>query len=221
MNPVAGFPWRSLLKIGGILILILAGNLFTDRVLELLHFELLPSNERIVHRMIMVLAVVYIVLLALPFVPGVEIGLTLIAMLGPPIVFLVYISTVVGLLLGFFIGRLVSISGPMRLFHDLGLRRAGELLEAIEPLSKDERLVFLATKAPARIVPFLLRHRYLALGILLNLPGNFLVGGGGGIAMIAGVSGLYSIVGYFLTVVIAVAPVPIAVLLFGSEFLAG
>ena len=221
MNPVAGFPWRSLLKIGGILILILAGNLFTDRVLELLHFELLPSNERIVHRMIMVSAVVYIVLLALPFVPGVEIGLTLIAMLGPPIVFLVYISTVVGLLLGFFIGRLVSISGPMRLFHDLGLRRAGELLEAIEPLSKDERLVFLATKAPARIVPFLLRHRYLALGILLNLPGNFLVGGGGGIAMIAGVSGLYSIVGYFLTVVIAVAPVPIAVLLFGSEFLAG
>jgi len=56
-----------------------------------------------------------------------------------------------------------------------------------------------------------LRHRYLALAVLFNLPGNMLIGGGGGIALIAGMSGLYRSTNYFITVTLAVAPVPLII----------
>ena len=75
--------------------------------------------------------------------------------------------------------------------------------------------------SPSRGVPALVRHRHLALAGALNLPGNFLIGGGGGIALIAGVSKLYSVTGFVLTSAIAVAPVPLAVYLLGADFLLG
>jgi hypothetical protein len=214
-------PWRGLLKLGLLVVLIVAANLAAGWIAGLLKFELLPSNEEFVHRMIMTAAVVYAVLLAVPFVPGIEIGLALIAMLGPPIVFLVYVSTVAGLSLSFAVGRLISLKGLIRLFDDLRLQRASRLLATIEPLSREERLAFLHAKAPRRLVPFLLRHRYLSLAILFNLPGNFLIGGGGGIALIAGLSGLYSTPLFLATLVVAVSPVPIAILVFGDKILAG
>jgi hypothetical protein len=64
--------------------------------------------------------------------------------------------------------------------------------------------------------PFLVRHRFIALAIVLNIPGNIIIGGGGGIAMIAGMSGLYSLPRYLLTVAIAVAPIPFVISL--TEF---
>lgn len=214
-------PWRGLFKIGLLVLLIVAANLAVGWVTGLVNFELLPSNEEMVHRMIMTAAVVYAVLLAVPFVPGVEIGLALIAVLGPQIVFLVYVSTVAGLSLSFAIGRLISLKGLIRLFDDLRLERASRLLTTIEPMSREERLAFLHSRAPQRFVPFLLRHRYLSLAILFNLPGNFLIGGGGGIALIAGVSGLYSTPAFLATLALAVSPVPIAILLYGPEILPG
>jgi hypothetical protein len=48
----------------------------------------------------------------------------------------------------------------------------------------------------------------------LNVPGNGLVGGGGGIAFMVGMSGLFSLNGYILTLLIAVAPVPLLFYLF-------
>jgi hypothetical protein len=67
----------------------------------------------------------------------------------------------------------------------------------------------------------LLRFRYLALAVAFNIPGNYLVGGGGGIALMAGVSRLYSVPGFLFTIALSVAPVPLAVLFFGTDFLAG
>jgi hypothetical protein len=51
----------------------------------------------------------------------------------------------------------------------------------------------------------------------LNIPGNIVIGGGGGIAMIAGLTGLYSFPRYLLTIAIAVAPIPLAITL--TEYL--
>jgi hypothetical protein len=83
-------------------------------------------------------------------------------------------------------------------------------------MSMDERARFIAENAPARWVPFLLRHRYIALALLINTPGNVVLGGGGGIAFAAGASRLFSTGGFLVTIVLAVAPVPLAFLLFGS-----
>jgi len=63
--------------------------------------------------------------------------------------------------------------------------------------------------APTGLGPIMLRHRYLLLMLALNLTGNSLVGGGGGIVFIAGLSGLFSYHGYLLAILIAVSPVPV------------
>jgi hypothetical protein len=63
------------------------------------------------------------------------------------------------------------------------------------------------------MVSKLVRHRYLALAFALNLPGNSLIGGGGGIALSAGMSGLYPMPAYLASVAVAVAPVPLLIAL--------
>lgn len=216
-----GGRWRLLLKLGGLILLIVAANFAADGVAEALRFEVRPSNEDLVHRMVMISAVAYALLIAIPFVPGVEIGLTLIGMLGPAIVFLVYLSTLAGLSTSFIVGRLISLEGLIGLLDDLRVRKASSLLRTIAPMAMDDRLAFLVANAPGRFIPFLLRHRYIALAIVLNLPGNIVIGGGGGIALMAGASRLYSVPGFLATIVLAVAPVPLAILVFGKEILSG
>jgi hypothetical protein len=95
------------------------------------------------------------------------------------------------------------------------------LLATIEPMNVEDRLAFLLSNTPNRIVPFLIRHRYFALAIVVNVPGNIILGGGGGIALIAGASKLFSLSGFLATIALAVAPVPLAILVFGNEILAG
>ena len=178
--------------------------------------SLTPRTEPTFHRMIMTATGVYILLMALPFVPGVEIGLGLIAMLGAKIVPLVYVSTVLALTLAFLVGRLVPERKIIKIFETLHLKRAANLLNSLEPLDSHQRLEFLLQNASTRIVPFLLRHRFLALAIALNLPGNALIGGGGGICLVTGFSRLFSFPIFFLTVALAVSPVPLMMLLGSS-----
>ena len=58
-----------------------------------------------------------------------------------------------------------------------------------------------------------MRNRYVVLALLFNMPGNSVLGGGGGIAFIAGLSGRYRFWAYLLSVLIAVAPFPLLFLL--------
>ncbi len=213
--------WGVILKLVCLIALLIAANILARDYMEVLHFPIRPGNEDAVHRTIMVSATLYAILLAVPFVPGAEIGLGLMAMLGPPIALLVYLCTIIGLSLSFILGRLIPLSVLARLTKDIKLERTSNLLKAIEPLDKKQRLSYLTQKAPKRFLPLLLRYRYLALAVALNIPGNYLIGGGGGIALFAGVSRLYSIPGYLITIALSVAPVPLAVLLFGTEFISG
>ena len=57
-----------------------------------------------------------------------------------------------------------------------------------------------------------------AMAIAVNTPGNSIIGGGGGIMILAGLSGLFSPLSTFLTVIIAVSPVPLAVIFLGLQF---
>ena len=211
--------WGAIAKVVCLIALLIGANVLARDYMEVLHFPIRPGNEDAVHRTIMVSATLYALLLAVPFVPGAEIGVGLLVMLGPPIALLVYLCTVVGLSLSFTLGRLIPLSVLVRISRDIRLERTSKLLEAIAPLKKKQRLSYLAQKAPQRFVPFLLRYRYLALAVALNIPGNYLIGGGGGIALFAGVSRLYSVPGFLITIVLSVAPVPIAVMLFGTDFL--
>ena len=98
-------------------------------------------------------------------------------------------------------------------------RGANKLLKDIDSRNNEDRLEHLINETSNRFLRGLIRSRYLALGVALNIPGNFLIGGGGGIALFAGISRMYTYVGFLITIVIAVAPIPIAVFLFGAGFL--
>lgn len=199
--------------------LLIAASYVGDWISDQLNPHLTPSTEPALHRIIMTAIVAYILLMMLPFVPGVEIGIAMMIMFGPEIAPLVYGSTVLALALSFFVGRLVPQSAIIEVFETLHLKRAGHLLRRLEELEPSKRLQFLVQNASSRMVPVLLRHRFLALLVALNLPGNVVVGGGGGIALFAGISRLYSVQGYLATIAVAVAPVPLAVFVFGSDFL--
>ncbi len=203
---------RPALIVLGYGLVVVAGTYAGDLVVEHLAVDLRPTTESLVHRLIMASLVAYVLLMALPFVPGVEIGLALIFMIGADIVPVVYGSTVLALLLGFSIGRLV----PERLleagFLAVGLGRAAALVERLRPLQREARLQALVAGAPGRLAPWLLRHRHLAIAVVLNVPGNNLIGGGGGIALAAGMSRLVSIPAFLLTVALGTAPLPLAIL---------
>jgi len=161
----------------------------------------------------------YALLLALPFVPGVEIGIALLMARGADAAPFVYLATVCGLMLAFTAGRRLSPRAIRAVFLDLHMRRACELLDEIEPLDPPARLARLRVNLPDWLGQRLTRWRYPAVALLLNLPGNALIGGGGGIMLVAGISGLFAPWQAALTVALAVAPVPLAVLLFGQAIL--
>jgi hypothetical protein len=193
----------------------LIGQHLADLVVQQFDLVMHVRSEPMFHRLIMVSSAIYVVLMGIPFMPGAEIGITMILVLGPKICFLVYACTVVALIPPYLVGRLIPARYCARFFEFVGLTRARDLMEEFEPLSRTERQAYLLANAPTRFGPILARHRNLALAILFNLPGNIVIGGGGGIAMMAGLSGLYALPNYLLIIALAVAPVPLAIFLTG------
>lgn len=170
------------------------------------------SPERV--RVFVVLATAaYIVASAVPFVPGLEIGIGLMVVFGAKMALLVYASLVVALTISFLVGRFVPAERVAAAFGHLGLNKARDLVLRLAPLDSEARIALLTSQAPRKVVPVLLRHRYAALVVLFNLPGNSVIGGGGGIAFTAGLSGLYTFSGFILALVIAAIPVPLFILI--------
>jgi hypothetical protein len=207
-----------ILKIFLFVCLIILGNYLSQWVIEELDFEITPVNEPTVHRIIIISMITYTILMAIPFVPGAEIGLGVMMILGPKIVPLVYLCTLVSLFLSFMIGRLIPDKSLIKFLHDLHLRKTSFLLSELEGLDPQQRFDLLIGRSPKKFVPFLLKYRYLALLIVINTPGNIVVGGGGGIAMSAGMSRLFTLPLFLLTVAVAVSPIPLLLIIFGANF---
>lgn len=187
-------------------------------ICDALDLQVRPDNEQQVHKAIMVGIVAYIGLLAMPFVPGAEIGIALLAAFGAAIAPLIYVCTVVAMMLAFTIGRFMPISTIERLFRVLRMVRAADLVTRAAPLSKDDRLSMLLEGQSKRTVSIAVRYRYVAMALAVNMPGNSIIGGGGGIMIVAGLSRIFTSLATFLTIMIAVSPVPFAVLFLGLRF---
>lgn len=169
--------------------------------------------------MVAALLLVYALLLAIPFAPGIEIGLMLLAVEGAWIAPWIYLATVTGLFLAYSVGEWVPYARLYRVMADLRMRRACLLLEHIHPLSREERVILLRNRAPRWLRPMISRFRYLFLAALVNLPGNAVIGGGGGILFLTGLSRLFKPAAVALTIALAVLPVPLAVWVFGIDIL--
>lgn len=223
-SPTAGEPghsaperpqrrWPRIVLIGSFYaVIIIAGTYVGDLIVAHMNVDLRPTTEPMAHRIIMASLVAYVLLMAVPFVPSVEIGLALIFMIGVDIVPIVYVSTILALVLSFGIGRLVPEPMLARGFAAIGLRRAAALVARLQPKSREARLADLTAHLPGRVAPWLLRHRHLAIAAVLNIPGNNLIGGGGGIALAAGMTRLVSFPAFVATVAIGTSPLPIVFL---------
>ena len=216
-TPVSSDRTRAILKLLLFVCLIVLGNLLVHWFVDRLDFEITPGNEPMVHRFIIISMIAYAVLMAIPFVPGVEIGFAILMILGPKIAILVYLCTLAALSLSFVVGRLVPERMLIDFLRDLHLQKASRFLARLEGLDSQQRLDLVLDRSPKRLAPLLLRYRYLALMVAVNLPGNIVIGGGGGIALIAGLSRMFSPPVFVVTVAIATAPIPLAWLLFGEN----
>ena len=180
-NAALIFLWVVLVVVGHYLAFIEEMN--AGEILAMLHMDQGWKS-------LLLVSFLYALLIAIPFVPGLELGLAIIMLFDWQGSVVVYLSTIVGLSLAFLAGRHLPLS---LVASDLQKNQASIL---------------------GRVGPALRRYRYLALAVLLNLPGNSVLGGGGGIALASGLSRYYSWPGFLVTVIIATAPVPV-MLLFG------
>ena len=197
--------FKLLLLVGFLLVLNYGGSL----VVEQINFQLWPEHEHLIMTALWFSIGVYVLWMAMPFVPGIEFGLALMVMLGPKGVLVVYLCTLLSLSLSFAIGRLIPLKAFARLVGWLHLSKSKELVLQLEPLNSEQKLDFLLKTAPSKIIPFLLKHRYLMIALVLNLPGNALIGGGGGIGLIAGMCRIFPFPKYVLLVSFAITPLPL------------
>lgn len=195
---------------------ILAGGIALGQYLPA---QLVASGETSLMLSAVALAILgfYVVASAVPFVPGAEIGLGLMVAFGAKVALLVYACMVLALWLAFAIGYLVPARRLQRLFRRLRLRKACVLIRKTRKMTPKERSAYMMAHAPGRMLPFMLRHRYVALALALNLPGNVILGGGGGLALMAGLSRIYTPLGFGMATAVAVAPIPVLVLVFGYQ----
>jgi len=209
-----GVRWgRVVVLIGIAITLYFLGRWLSQDLVRQLSLLMRPHNEPLLHRTIMAATAIYIALMVIPFTPAVELGFTMLMIFGGKLAFLVYVSTVLALVIAFTIGRLVPPVLAAKGFGALGLTSAQEFAEQRAQISPEERTAYLIRNSPRRLMPHFMRHRFLALAVLLNAPGNAVIGGGGGIALLAGVTGLFPFPAYLLTIALAVAPVPLFIFL--------
>ena len=194
-------------------VLLIGGHWGGEWLIELVEMDISSAENANTRPMVMAAITLYSILLALPFVPGVEVSIALLLAFGSKVAMLIYLATILGLMIAYLVGWLVPIRSIASLFASLGMTRATSLVHRLEPLNADQRLEVLVENAPKRYLPVLLKYRYLSIAVALNIPGNAIIGGGGGIALLAGISGLFTFPRFLLTVAVAVLPIPLAILL--------
>jgi hypothetical protein len=182
---------------------------------HLVNFQLFPRHDMMLHAVLLIAVAIYILLMATPFMPGLEVGLAVMLLLGSKSALLIYLCTLIALSISYTVGKFFPLRIVSRFLKWLYLDRASDLVNQLEPLDQQERLKFLNEKAPAKFAPFLLNHRYVTIAVVLNLPGNALIGGGGGIGLAVGMSRLVPFYKYFIVMAIAVLPVPLCLYLKG------
>ncbi len=212
--------WRMALRILLLGVLIWGAHWLMSLAMDAV--AMLPQEAQGSARTGVILAMLalYALLIALPFVPGVEIGIGLMMLSGAVIAPAVYLCTVTGLMLAYLAGRFLPHATLRQFFADLRLRGACRLLDEVAPLSRTRRLALIRRKLPGRLGGWAVRFRYVSLAVLFNIPGSTIIGGGGGIALIAGMTGLFGWRAMLVTLLIATAPVPLAVWLFGTRAIA-
>jgi hypothetical protein len=201
--------------VAGYAVLLMGGIYLGKLVTHFAEIELQTIAVPTLRMIVVITALLFMFASAMPFVPGLEIGLGMLVLLGGSYAPLVYLCMLCALSIAFALGRSVPMPVLARAFGRMRMRRAQDLALQLDGLGTEERLELIYARSPKPLVPLLIKYRYLALILLLNLPGNSLIGGGGGIAMIAGLSGTFRWGPFLLAVGVAILPIPLGFFVMG------
>ena len=200
---------RRWLRLGVLVVIVLGVHAIGGWLVDRLWFEVWPRHSPMLDVAALGITFAYIATMALPFVPGIEIGLVVMLAFGHSAIPAVYLATQCALLLSFLAGRLLSPTALIRLAAWLHLHGTRDLLLRLAPMEPADRIGYMLARAPYQWVGRLVRHRYISLAVLINLPGNAILGGAGGIGLLAGMSGIIKLPRYMATMAIATTPVPL------------
>ncbi|MFY0665967.1 MAG: hypothetical protein JXQ97_15195 [Natronospirillum sp.] len=156
----------------------------------------LPADSRAL--LLVLTSSLYALLLAIPFVPGVELGWMIMGLFGRMGILAAWLSTILGLSLSYWVARRLSDHPKLQ---RLQVARSALLETPRHELSMSQRLF-------ASGVRLYDKHPYLFIFVTLNLPGNWLLGGGGGIAATAGIMPKVGYGRFVLTCALATGIVP-------------
>lgn len=208
--------WGLVAKFLVFLVILVLASWAAHMIRDALYLDIMQGQDQGMPRAILLSIVAYVLLLAVPFVPGAEIGIALLTSFGAAIAPLVYGATVVAMMLSYIVGLVLPTATLVRLLAALRLRRAAALIRRAAALPPGERVSMLLEEAPANLVSHALKRRYVALAIAVNIPGNVVIGGGGGIMMIAGLSGIFAPLPTLIAILIGVSPVPFIIFFLGA-----
>ncbi|MET0064508.1 MAG: hypothetical protein ABW176_19640, partial [Candidatus Thiodiazotropha endolucinida] len=124
----------TLVKVFAILLALIALNVLISNLIDAMEIQIWPEHLDIVDRAVVIGIILYIVLMATPFLPGIEMGLILMMVLGPKGVVVIYICTLIALSIGFFIGRVFPASLIVTFLQWLNFDRAAALLKRFDAI---------------------------------------------------------------------------------------
>ncbi|WLD57230.1 hypothetical protein NFC81_10915 [Salinispirillum sp. LH 10-3-1] len=179
-----------------VLFVVVFTGLYLNRGEGLLGQWLQPESRAL---LLVLTSSLYALVLAVPFVPGVELGWMIMGLFGRIGIVAAWLSTVLGLSISYWVARRLSDHPQLQRLHDA---RDSLMATPKEDLSMSQR--FLAAG-----VCLYEKHPYLFIFVTLNLPGNWLIGGGGGIAATAGIMPKVGYLRFVLTCAVATGIVPV------------
>lgn len=144
---------------------------------------------------------VYALMLAIPYVPGVELGLLMMVSFGKPGILMAWTGTIIGLNLAYGVGVFLRSHA----LHWTPVSRLRATAGNFDALRESQTGRF-------RLLRMFGQHRlrnYILVGVLFNVPGNAIVGGGGAISLVAGLSGRLQWPRFLLTSMIATSVIPL------------
>lgn len=151
---------------------------------------------------LLITGLLYALLLSIPFVPGLELGWAIIAMFGRPGIVVAWGASIAGLSLGFALASLLHRHARLERIQQ---KRTALLNTADDQLSVSMRVL-------RKCLGWHHRHPYLFVMLGLNIPGNWVIGGGGGIAWISGVAPEIRFPGFLIASTAATGILPLFLL---------
>lgn len=209
--------YRTGLRIAFLLAIAYGVHLLMNWVIEKSEALSPQSQTFMLTSLLVVMLLAYALLISIPFVPGIEIGVSLILFRGAAIVPYIFLATLSGLALAYLAGRYIKYMWLRKMLLDLGLSRPADFLERMQAIPQEKRIDLLSKNMPKWLGKYVVRWRYILLATLINIPGNALIGGGGGICLVAGLSRVFSPLATMITIALAVAPVPLLVWFFDFD----